>query len=381
MNPMPDATIADRSPGTGSLMSGLVERRLHGLVLLAPAAGTSQRRIIYVDSYGGASMWQKVKSGDVPPHHLRGCLELVRMGYEVLLAEPLPDFYLHRNPFPHDLKLFEMVRNWLGPDGIVFCGHNVLYWLLFLRKIGVVKSRVVSNLWAREPLNLARAHSGIVALTRAGAEQARKLAPQVKIAEAGWGADLSIYPRLPYRPDAFFSCGIALRDFHTMSRAAAQCRYPIEVVVPGTIDGVTWPRNVKAIDSGKGWNFERKRLSYSQLLNDYYARSAASLIIVRKDEAQYTACGFTEIIEVMAMARPVIMTRTGALPTEIDIDATGCGIFVPPDNPAAIAEAINYLGDNPGVAEAMGRRGRKLAEQYYNIDRYARDLHTFFGTL
>ena len=373
-------TIERSSPAVG-VTSGLVESRLDGLVRLSSADRGSTRRLLYVDNYGGTSMWEKVKSGDMPPHHLRGCLELARIGYEVVLAEPLPDFYLRRNPIPHDLRLLALVRDWLGTEGIVFCGHNVLYWLLLLRKLGVVKSPIVSNLWAREPLNFARAHSGIVALTRAGAEQARTLAPRVKVAEAGWGADLSIYPRLPYRPDAFFSCGIALRDFHTMSRAAAESRYPIEVVVPGAIDGVAWPQNVKAIDSGKGWNFERKRLSYSQLLNEYYARSAASLIILRKDEAEYTACGFTEIIEVMAMARPVIMTRTGALPTEIDIDKVGCGIFVPPDNPGAITEAINFIGDNPAVAEAMGRKGRELAEQYYNIDRYARDLHTFFGTL
>jgi glycosyltransferase involved in cell wall biosynthesis len=362
-------------------MNRLVERRLDGLVLLSSAEHTTTRRLIYVDSYGGTSMWEKVKTGDMPPHHLRGCLELARMGYEVLLAEPLPDFYLHRNPLPHDLRLLGLVRNWLGPEGIVFCGHNVLYWLLLLRKMGVVKSHVVSNLWAREPLNLAGAHSGIVALTRAGAEQAARLAPDVNVAPLGWGADLSIYPRFPYRPETFFSCGIALRDFPTMSVAAKSCRYPIDVVVPGPLDGVTWPANVTPIDGGKGWNFQRERLSYRQLLTNYYARSAASLLIVRKDTDESNACGFTEILEVMAMARPVIMTRTGALPTEIDIEKAGCGIFVPPESPGAIAEAVNYLGDNPIIAETMGRKGRELAEQYYNIDRYARDLHTFFDSL
>lgn len=360
---------------------GIVEDRRDGLVVLSPAEGRSGRRIVYVDSYGGISLWNKIKTGDMPPHHLRGCLELVRRGYEVLLAEPLPDFYWNHRAVPHDLRLLGAVRDWLGRDGIVYCGHNVLYWLPLLRKLGALRARVVSNLWAREPLNLAASHSGIVALTPAGAEQARSLAPTVPVAPIGWGADLGVYPEYPYKPETFFSCGIALRDFQTLSRAAASCRQRLDVVVPGSIDGVFWPDNVTVIDSGKGWNFEKKRLSYAELLSNYYARSAASLIIVHDDPAQYTACGFTEILEVMAMARPVIMTKTGALPTEIDIEKAGCGIWVPPGNAGAIAEAIDYLGSDPEAARAMGRRGRELAERYYNIDRFANDLHTFFEQL
>jgi hypothetical protein len=373
--------LAPKKPQRQTILDGLVESKEHGLVVLSPADNRPFRRILYVDGYGGGSMWEKLKRGDMPPHHLRGCLELVRMGYEVALAEPLPDFYLYRNPLPHDFRLLKMVRNWLGRDGIVFSGHNVLYWLLVLRKLGLVKCHIVSNLWAREPLNFASGHSGIVALTRAGAEQARKLAPKVKVAALGWGADLSVYPRLPYRPEAFFSCGIALRDFKTLSLAATRCRRSIEVLCPGLPEGVSWPSNVDVIDGGRGWNFENKRLSYDQLLHNHYARSAASLIILKKDPIEYTAVGFTEMLEVLAMARPVIMTRTGALPTEIDVQKTGCGIFVPPEDPDALAEAIDFLGDNPGKAETMGQKGRELAERYYNTDRYARDVHTFFESL
>jgi len=360
---------------------GLVEREEQGYILLLPAQGGCLRRLIYLDNYGGRSMWEKIKRGDMPPHHLRGCLELVRMGYEVVLAEPLPDFYFNRKCLPHDLRLLGLIRNWLGPEGIIFCGHNVLYWTLLLRKLRLIRCHIVSNLWAREPLNFANAHSGIVGLTRAGAEQARKLAPKVKVAPLGWGADLSIYPRLPYRPEAFFSCGIALRDFKTLSLAAARTSRSFEVLCPGSIEGVTWPANAKVIDSGRGWNFEAKKVSYQQLLDNFYARSAASLIILKKDEVEYTAVGFTEIIEVLAMARPVILTRTGALPTEINVEAEGCGILVPPGDPGALAEAIETLGHDKERAEEMGRKGRQLAERYYNIERYARDLHHFFESL
>jgi glycosyltransferase involved in cell wall biosynthesis len=81
------------------------------------------------------------------------------------------------------------------------------------------------------------------------------------------------------------------------------------------------------------------------------------------------------------MARPVILTRTGALPTEIDVEKAGCGFFVPPEDPVALAEAIEALGNDPKRAEAMGQKGRELVERYYNIERFANDLHKFFESL
>ena len=155
---------------------------------------------------------RQVKQGLVAPHHLRGCLELVRMGYEVALAEPLPDFWtFRRRPFPHDLRLWKMVRCWLGREGIIFCGHNVLVWMPLLKAVGLVRCHIVSNIFGCEELPLSRSHSGIITLTPPGATHARKLAPKVKVAHLGWGADLSVFPKLSYQPDAFFSCGITLR--------------------------------------------------------------------------------------------------------------------------------------------------------------------------
>jgi putative colanic acid biosynthesis glycosyltransferase WcaI len=69
------------------------------------------------------------------------------------------------------------------------------------------------------------------------------------------------------------------------------------------------------------------------------------------------------------------------VPSEIDVEKTGCGIFVPPEDPDALAEAIDTIGNDPKSAEAMGRKGRELVERYYNIERYADHLHRFFESL
>ena len=81
------------------------------------------------------------------------------------------------------------------------------------------------------------------------------------------------------------------------------------------------------------------------------------------------------------MSRPVIVTRTGALPSEIDVEKAGCGLHVPPDDPGALREAIALLADNPGKAQQMGEVGRRLCETYYNMDRYSSGLHRFFESI
>lgn len=365
-----------------AILDGIVEREEHGMIMLSPAQGKPVRRILHVNAYGGRFIWNRIKQGILPGHQLLGCVELVRMGYEVALAEPLPDFYFHRKPIPHDLKLLKMVRSWLRPDDIVFCGHNVLYWIPFLRRCGLVRRHIVSLLYAREPLNQSRAHTGVISLTPAGAEQAKKLAPRAKVANLGWGVDLNFFPKLDYNPEWFFSCGIANRDFRTLCAAAAKCHHPIRVITPGFSQGLVWPSNVTLIDGGPGWLIDKtKAITPRDVVNDYFPHSTGTLIIMNNDPAQYTANGFTNLMEAMAVGQPVIVTRTGAVPGEIDVENAGCGLHVPPEDPDALANALELLSNDPAQARAMGQKGRELIERYYNIERYANDLHKFFQSL
>lgn len=380
--PVIPVAIPSLNPSLTSFSDGIAERQEHGLVVLSPSRTRPIRRVLFVNCYGGKACWEKIKRGLLPPHHLWGCLELVRMGYEVALAEPLADLWvLMRRPSLHDLKLLRIALSWLGRDGILYCGHNFLYFIPLLRVLGVVRCHIVSLFYGREPLAFARAHSGIIAINGAAAEHARKVAPRAKVAHLGWGVDLDFFPRLAYKPQWFLSCGITCRDFATLSAAASRTRQPIRVICPELPVGLTWPSNVDLVDGGSGWNTDDKKVTYEGLLHSHYAHSSGSLIILENDPTELTGCGFTNLIEAMAMARPVIVTRTGALPTEIDVEEAGCGLFVPPEDPEALAHAIDSLGNDPIRAEAMGRRGRKLAEKSYNIERYARDLHNFFESL
>jgi glycosyltransferase involved in cell wall biosynthesis len=360
-----------------SVREGIVESRHENLIVFSPAGRAPRRRVLYTNSYGGRVIWDRVTSGHLPAHHLWGCLELVRMGYEVALAEPLTDFYYHRNPLPHDLRLLKVVRSWLGKDGIVYCGHNVLHWLPLLRGLGLLRCRIVSLLFGREPLDLARSHSGIIALNGAAAEHAKLLAPKVPVAQLAWGVDREVFPHIPYQPQTLLACGQTMRDQPTLARATLLTQQPIRVIAAKLPPGLTWGPNVSFVGGGQADD----NVTYDELFRDHYARCTASLIILRNDPKQATGVGFTNLLESMAMARPVIVTRTGALPTEIDVEQAGIGLFVPPEDPAVLARAIDTLAADPAQAEAMGAAGRELVDRHYNMGRYARELSAFFDRL
>lgn len=363
-------------------LRGITERQENGTVILSPTLGRPSRRLVFVNSYGGASGWERMKSGVLAPHHLWGCLELVRQGYEVALAEPLPHFYLYRRPLPHDLKLISLLTDWLGKDGILYCGHTLLYWIPLLKKLGLIKCKVVSQAYAREELDFCRWHDGIVALTPAAAAQARHYAPKVKTAHIGWGVDLDFYAPLDYEPEWFLSCGIANRDFRTLCSATRLTTQKARVICPGLSEALDWPAHVEVYDGGAGWHTNlNKSIHVQHLLADHYPKSSASLVIMQDDPAEYTANGFTNLIEAMAVARPVIVTRTGALPGELDVEAAGCGLHVPASDPKALAQAMDFISANEDRARKMGERGRQLCVDRYNLTRCAADLHTFFESL
>ena len=64
-------------------------------------------------------------------------------------------------------------------------------------------------------------------------------------------------------------------------------------------------------------------------------------------------------LEAMACGTAVVGSDVGGIPEVVTDGETG--LLVPPDDPGALASALNSLLADPGRAEAMGRRGRERA--------------------
>lgn len=279
-----------------------------------------------------------------------------------------------------DFPLVSVVRDWLGKDGIVFAGHTVLYWIPLLRRLRALKATVISQIFARDTLDYASSHDGIIALTPSAEKEARTIAPKAKVAHLGWGVDLDFFPQ-PKQTDGdrFFACGIANRDFPTLAAATRLSHRPFDVICPGLKPGLQWGEQVTVYDGGEGWNIDlRKKFTFREILDQFYPRAAASLVIHNPDPHHRGACGFTNILEGMAMGKPIICTRTGAVADEVDLEGKACGIFVDPADPASLADAVERIARNPQEGRAMGQRGRELCEQHYSMDRYSQDLDLFF---
>jgi glycosyltransferase involved in cell wall biosynthesis len=73
------------------------------------------------------------------------------------------------------------------------------------------------------------------------------------------------------------------------------------------------------------------------------------------------------VIEGMAHSLPVIGSRIGGVPELISDGESG--LLVPPGDPSALAAAIDEIAADPERAAAMGRRGRQIAEERYDLNR------------
>ncbi|MDP3071625.1 MAG: glycosyltransferase [Opitutaceae bacterium] len=325
-----------------------------------------------------AQAWRTLEDPN-PGQHLWGCIELARLGYEVAMPEePVRGrFFNYRR---QDFNQLRFIREWLGRDGILYSGHTVLFWAPMLAAAGLLRCPVVTLLYAAgENLRFSSGYAGVIAMTPAAERRARSLAPGAKIAHLGWGVDLPLYPSSRHTPGWFLSCGKTRRDFSTLASAAGKVAETVRVINTSAPAGLDWPANVQFVGTAQAGTWEA--VSFRELIDRHYAGCTAALVLLETDTEERYAAGFTQLIEALALGKPVIVTRTGAIPGEIDVEATGCGIFVPPKDPVALAEAMITLAKDPARAAAMGQAGRRLCETDYSMERFGTRLHGFFSQL
>jgi sugar transferase (PEP-CTERM/EpsH1 system associated) len=73
------------------------------------------------------------------------------------------------------------------------------------------------------------------------------------------------------------------------------------------------------------------------------------------------------VLEAMACGLPVVATRVGGLPEVVDEGVTG--LLVPSADPAALADAMARIWNDPERRERMGRAGRRRAEDRFDVRR------------
>ena len=80
----------------------------------------------------------------------------------------------------------------------------------------------------------------------------------------------------------------------------------------------------------------------------------------------------------MAMAKAVIVSKTGAIRQGYSLrDKFNC-LLVRPGDIAELRKAILYLIDNPDECIRIGKNARKTVENKYNLNNYVKTLSRIF---
>jgi glycosyltransferase involved in cell wall biosynthesis len=91
---------------------------------------------------------------------------------------------------------------------------------------------------------------------------------------------------------------------------------------------------------------------------------ASVLVLARPQSLQADAGMPTKVAEYLASGVPVVITQTGEIAGFLDDGVNA--YLVPPDDEAALQEALRYVLARPEEALAVGRRGREVAIRHFD---------------
>ena len=135
------------------------------------------------------------------------------------------------------------------------------------------------------------------------------------------------------------------RDFATFAAAVRRLGVRAELAVyPRNLEGIELPPNARASVVGP------------TELRDLYAGAACVVIPQRRPDYPYGSegGGLTSLLESMAMAKPTVISDRPILQDYVRDEETA--VVVPPEDPAALAAAIERVLADPATLGAAARR-------------------------
>jgi colanic acid/amylovoran biosynthesis glycosyltransferase len=105
-----------------------------------------------------------------------------------------------------------------------------------------------------------------------------------------------------------------------------------------------------------------------------YLQAADAMLHISVEEGFCNA-----VIEAQAAGLPVVVSDAGGLPENAADGVTGC--VVPRRDPAAAAEKLRHLAENPALCREMGRAGRERARNLFDLDRQVEKFAALYREL
>jgi glycosyltransferase involved in cell wall biosynthesis len=265
----------------------------------------------------------------------------------------------------HRRGRYDAVVSWAELYGLPFAGllkasgdrstpHVALFsWISSPKKAALLK-RVHSHihrlvLWSSGQYEFATRELGI--------------APE-RIVQLRWLVDQKFWRPMCVPTDMFCAVGREMRDYATLFEAIKDYPVPCHIAAKLALGRTDrWVSDLSRIGTLPP-HVTTGSKAFPEL-RELYARSRFVVIPLQPTD---TDNGITVMTEAMAMGKPVICTRVAG---QRDLLEDGVnGIFVPPEDPRALRQAIEYLWDHPRECESMGREGRRKVERFHTLDAF-----------
>lgn len=357
-----------------------------------PAAGL---RVLVLNNYPLDQVWDEVRAGLKPDHHLFGLNHLADLGVEIRVvpfSTPERSPRLQRLAKRLHLPLGHLgrqaaVRHWPEPFDLVYaaCGHEANL-LALQRRRGRFAHPIVQLLHhPPNPGRLARFRAPLFRRIMGGLDAvvtlSQRLADQLNATFPArsqparplpWGPDASYYPATRGAGVGSIAIGRTGRDFTTYGLAATRAGTPAHIVAP--------PWEVDPSFGSFGPNVrvrilpEDGLLPYPEFLADF---AAARVLAIPLDPFPDALAGLTGLLDAIALGRPVLMTRNPYL--DLDLEGLGIGRWLDPGDVSGWTEALRWFEDHPAEAEAMGQRALAFHRGGFDSRHFARQLADVFA--
>ena len=337
-------------------------------------------RVLVLNNYPLDEVWEEVRRGEKPDHHLFGINHFGALGYEVRIvpfaqsqALQWLERMLTRVRFP--IPLGALDRQWSGwrllrEADLIYapCGNETTL-LSYLRSIGLLSTPIVSlqhhalnrgrmaslrEPWIRRQI---RGTDALPALSRQVADEvnARNGSSSKKSCVLPWGPDATFYPSTDTAGEGVVAAGRTGRDFLAFGRAASEAQCPAEIICMEydvRPEFGEFAANVKITTPKSGGVF-----TYPEMMQQLL--TARVLAIPLFDDPGSLA-GLTSLLDAIGLGKPVIMTRHPLI--DVDIEALGIGRWVEPNDVVGWRDAIRWFDAHPAESREMGRHARALVD-------------------
>ncbi|MBP5392640.1 MAG: glycosyltransferase [Bacteroidaceae bacterium] len=317
------------------------------------------------------------EEGTFPSHFLYGALQLKDYGIDVVWHHQKHTYKRLRDMFVATWKVLTCRKHY----DVLYATHTLgIEPIILLRALRLYRHPIV--VWHHQPIVKAKnpLREALARLFYRGIDHMiffsqklmqdsllSKKADPSRMSMVHWGADLDYYDNLQtdgLHPSQFISTGKELRDFETLLKAFQETGLPLTLYAEKKRKAY-----FEALHPGENIELHYGDRPIPHEIAQKVAQSRCVCICCQ--ESNYTV-GLTTVVEALALSLPILCTRNPQIP--IDIEEEGCGFWIEAKDVEGWKEKLRYIAEHTEEAQAMGKRGRALAEQYYNVRQCGKEV-------